>query len=85
MSSLIIGKQTSISAAETAGITKIREKKKTDQKNNWSLSHQILKRHGSSEMELKLDKDLQENKMIFFNQTANILVPLTTEHIIFGT
>lgn len=36
-------------------------------------------------MKLKPDKDLKENKMIFFNQTANILVPLTTEHIIFGT
>lgn len=36
----------------------------------------------AAQMELKLDKDLQENKMIFFNQTANIPVPLTTEHII---
>ena len=69
MSSLIIGKQTSISAAETAGNTKKREKKKkktTDQKDNWSLGCEILKRHGSSEMELKPDKDLKENKMIFF-------------------
>lgn len=35
---------------------------------------------------LGLTKGLKENKTtFFFNQTANILDPLTTEHIIFGT
>lgn len=36
---------------------------------------------------LGLTKGLKENKttFFFFNQTANILDPLTTERIIFGT
>lgn len=73
LSSLIIGKQASIGAAEAAGVTVMREKKKKpDQKNNWSLSRKILKRHGSSEMDLKPDKDLKENRMIFFLITLQI-------------
>lgn len=35
-------------------------------------------------MGLKPDEDLKENKMIFFNPNANILLPFAPERSIFG-
>lgn len=41
----------------------------------------MLRRKGCAQMELKHNKDQKENRIFFFfNQTANIPVPLTTEY-----